>query len=300
MEKKAREQIAIHTSLATIIINVALTIFKLLAGILSGSGAMISDAVHTASDVFSTIVVIIGVKMANRDSDKDHPYGHERMECVAAIILAAILFATGVGIGYVGIKNIFSKAQGSAVVPGVLALVAAVVSIVVKEGMYWYTRAAAKKTQSGALMADAWHHRSDALSSIGSFAGILGARLGFPVLDPIASVIICIFILKAAVDIFMDAINKMTDTACDDKTIADIRDVIMRQNGVLGIDQLKTRLFGDKIYVDVEIRADGEETLNKTHEIAQKTHDAIEAGFPNVKHCMVHVNPQPPSQVETE
>ena len=208
------------------------------------------------------------------------------MECVAAILLAAILFATGLGIGYKGVLIISSNDYSHLTVPGVLALIAAVVSIGVKEGMYWYTRAAAKKINS-----DAWHHRSDALSSVGSFAGILGARLGYPIFDPIASVIICIFILKAAFEIFMDSINKMTDKACDDETIEIIRTLILKQEGVLGIDQIKTRLFGDRIYVDVEIQADGNISLKQAHDIAHYVHDAIENNIPKIKHCMVHVNP---------
>ena len=176
-------------------------------------------------------------------------------------------------------------------IPGALALVAAVVSIVVKEVMFWYTWLAAKKIDSSALQAEAWHHRSDALSSVGSFAGILGARLGFPVLDPAASVIICLFILKAAWDILADALGKMTDHACDPETTAEMKASILAQPGVLGVDALNTRLFGDRVYVDVEIAADGELPLKVTHATAQAVHDALEAQFPQVKHCMVHVNP---------
>jgi len=205
--------------------------------------------------VFSTFIVIIGVKIANKESDESHPYGHERMECVAAIILAIILCITGVGIGYSGIMKISLGDNSGFVIPSVLALIAAIISIIVKEGMYWYTRAAAKKINSGALMADAWHHRSDSLSSIGSFIGILGARMGFPILDPIASVVICIFIVKASCDIFIDEINKMTDKSCDNETIEKISNLIKEEEGVLGIDSIKTRLFGDKMYVDIEIQA---------------------------------------------
>lgn len=140
-------------------------------------------------------------------------------------------------------------------------------------------------------MAEAWHHRSDALSSIGAFAGILGARLGYPILDPIASVIICLFIGKAAYDIFKDAVDKMVDKSCDDETLEQMRGIISKQAGVLSIDMLHTRLFGAKMYVDIEISADGTLSLEEGHEIAQKVHDAIEKEFPLVKHCMVHVNP---------
>ena len=157
--------------------------------------------------------------------------------------------------------------------------------------MYWFTRAAAKKINSGALMADAWHHRSDALSSIGAFVGILGARLGYPILDPIASIIICIFIEKAAIDIFKDSLDKMVDKACPEDVVDGMREIILAQDGVEGVDDIKTRLFGAKVYVDVEISVDGEKTLSEAHEIAQKVHDIIEAQVPNVKHCMVHENP---------
>lgn len=285
------EKVAMKVSFVSIIWNIILSFFKLFAGIFAHSGAMVSDAIHSASDVLSTVIVMVGVKIANKESDDTHPYGHERMECVAALILAIILFATGIGIGYQGILIIMSNDYSHLTVPGRLALIAAIISIGIKEGMYWYTRGAAKKIDSGALMADAWHHRSDALSSVGSFAGILGARMGYPILDPIASVIICAFILKAAFEIFMDSINKMTDAACDNDTIEKIKEIILKQEGVIKIDQLKTRLFGDRIYVDTEIQVNSSISLREAHDIAHNVHDAIENGLQKVKHCMVHVNP---------
>lgn len=284
-------KLAMKVSAISVIVNLLLSVFKLIAGILAKSGAMISDAVHSASDVFSTFVVMIGVTISEKESDKEHPYGHERLECVAAIILSMVLAITGLGIGVTGIRNIANGESGVLEAPGLLALIAAVVSIAVKEWMYWFTRAAAKKINSGALMADAWHHRSDALSSIGAFVGILGARLGYPILDPIASIIICIFIEKASIDIFKDSLDKMVDKACPEDVVDGMREIILAQDGVEGIDDIKTRLFGAKVYVDVEISVDGEKTLSEAHEIAQKVHDIIEAQVPNVKHCMVHENP---------
>lgn len=291
MIEKTNEQIAMRVSWNNIIGNILLSGGKLFAGIAANSAALVSDAVHSASDVFSTIVVMIGIKLANKKSDKNHPYGHERLECVAAILLAVILFATGLAIGYAGIQKVIAGTQGELTIPGTLALVVALLSIIVKEGMYWYTRAAAKKIDSSALLADAWHHRSDSLSSVGSTVAIIGAQMGFPILDPVACIIICLFIVKAAFDIFRDAIGKMTDEACGDKLIEEMRSVIMAQRDVLGIDLLRTRLFGDKIYVDVEISVDGNAPLHQAHAIAQLVHDAIERQFPKVKHCMVHVNP---------
>ena len=289
MDPKQHEKVAVGVSTVTIVINLTLAGFKFLAGFLAHSGAMISDAVHSASDVLATLIVILGVKLAGRDADRSHPYGHERLECVAALILAVILGATGLGIGWSGIRKI--TGSGELAVPGLLALIAAVVSTVVKEAMFWYTWLAAKKINSSALKAEAWHHRSDALSSVGSFAGILGARLGFPALDPVASVVICLFILKAAWDILADALGKMTDHACPPAMEQEMADVILAQPGVLGLDTLNTRLFGDRVYVDVEIQADGDLPLKVTHATAQAVHDTLECQFPQVKHCMVHVNP---------
>lgn len=282
---------AMKVSIVSIVVNIMLSLFKLIAGIAAHSGAMVSDAVHSASDVFSTFIVMIGVNVSNKKSDEEHPYGHERLECVAAIILAVVLAATGIGIGITGIRQIFLNDYGKLAIPGRMALIAAVLSIAVKEWMYWYTRAAAKKINSGALMADAWHHRSDALSSIGAMIGITGARLGFPVLEPLASVVICIFIEKAAWDIFRDAIDKMVDKSCDEKQVEEMKKCILKEQGVDGIDEIRTRMFGTKIYVDIEIAVNGSMTLNESHEIAENVHRMIENSFPQVKHCMVHVNP---------
>ena len=284
-------KIANKVSFITILGNVLLALFKLMAGIIANSSAMLSDAIHSASDIFSTIVVIIGIKMASKKADKEHPYGHERLECVAAILLSVVLFITGLGIGTESLKTILSKNYTEIAVPGILALVAAIVSILMKEGMYWYTRYYAKKIDSGALMADAWHHRSDAFSSVGALIGIGGARLGFPIMDSIASLVIFVFIIKAAIDIFKDAMDKMIDRSCDEKTENQIYACVLNNKGVRGVDMLHTRIFGNKIYVDIEIQVDASYTLKKAHGIAKEVHDDIEENFPKVKHIMVHVNP---------
>ena len=291
-ESSWEQQTAMKVSGISILVNLLLSIFKLIAGIAAHSGAMISDAIHSASDVGSTFIVIIGVRLSAKKSDKEHQYGHERMECVSSIVLAGMLLVTGLGIGITGVRDIVKSTSGGTIaIPGTLALIAAVVSIVTKEWMFWYTRGAAKKINSGALMADAWHHRSDAMSSVGAFIGILGARLGFPILDPLASVAICVLIVKASVDIFRDAIDKMVDHSCDEATEESMREVIMGVKGVKGIDLLQTRLFGSKMYVDIEISADGEIPLNEAHDVAENVHHTIEKNFKDVKHCMVHVNP---------
>ena len=282
---------ALRVSYITMGINFILSVLKLAAGILAHSGAMVSDAVHSASDVFSTVIVIIGMRAAGKASDREHPYGHERLECVAAIILAGALAATGLMIGYQGVQSILNAGSQPIQVPEILALIAAAVSIAVKEGMFRYTRRAAKQVQSEALMADAWHHRSDALSSIGALIGIGGAMLGLPILDPIASLVICLMIIKAAYDIFRDAVDKMVDRSCDEETEQAIRDTAMGHADVEHIDRMMTRQFGNRIYIEMEISVDENMPLRKAHDVAEEVHDEIEKAFPQVKHIMIHVNP---------
>ena len=269
--------------------NIVLAAFKLFAGIFGKSGAMVSDAVHSLSDVFATLVAWIGVLLSRQKEDHEHPYGHERLECVASLILGLILGGTGIGIGYAGIRKLL--APEAVEVPTLLPLIAAVVSIVVKEGMYQYTMHYAKKMDSSAFRADAWHHRSDAISSVGSFIGIALAKMGMPFMDPVASLIICALILKVAFDICRDAISKMLDTSCGDAFEQKLRDHILRQPGVEQVDLLHTRQFGNKTYVDLEIAVNGEISLTDAHAIAEDVHQSIEQNFPNVKHVMIHVNP---------
>ena len=284
------ERTAVKVSMVSIIGNAVLSLLKFLAGILAHSGAMVSDAVHSASDVFSSIIVIIGVRLSARAADKEHPYGHERFECVAAIILAVVLLVTGILIGRSALEQILSGDFSGSQAPGILALVAAVVSIVSKEAMYWYTRYYAKKLDSGALMANAWHHRSDALSSVGALIGIACARMGYRIVEPIASLVICLLILKATYDIFKDAVSKMVDSG-DEVMEREIRTLALEQPDVKGVDLIHTRVFGNRVYVDIEIAADGSMTLEESHGVAERVHDVIEQSFPKVKHIMVHVNP---------
>lgn len=282
-----------------IIGNVLLSAFKLVAGLLGKSGAMISDAVHSLSDVFATLIAYIGVRLSRQQEDAEHPYGHERLECVASLILGLILAGTGIGIGVSGFRKIYYE-QAALEIPTVLPLIASIVSIIVKEGMFRYTTYYAEKLDSAAFRADAWHHRSDAISSVGSFIGIGMARLGFPVMDPIASLLICVLILKVAYDIIRDAIVQMLDTSCDYTFEQKIRTFVEAQPGVRHVDLLHTRQFGNKVYVDLEIAVKGDISLTAAHAIAERVHASVEQGFPAVKHVMIHVNPEevPSSAVE--
>ena len=270
--------------------NVLLAAFKLFAGIFGKSGAMVSDAVHSLSDVFATFIAWLGVRFSHRSEDAEHPYGHERLECLASLALGLILAGTGVGIGWSGIRKLLGE-PGSLEIPTVLPLIAAVVSVVVKEGMYRYTMHYARAIDSAAFKADAWHHRSDAISSIGSFIGICMARLGLPIMDPIASLAICALILKVAFDICRDAVNKMLDTSGGKAFEQKLHTFVSAQEGVQRIDLLRTRQFGNKIYVDLEIAVQSDISLIAAHRIAEQVHSAVEQEFPSVKHVMIHVNP---------
>lgn len=281
-------KLGVKTSWVTVIINTVLAIFKTLAGIVGNSSAMIADGVHTLSDVLTTFVVLLGLKISSKEADDCHPYGHEKYESVFAKILSALLLLTGIFIGYEAIKILIS---GEFRTPKFIALVAAFLSIVVKEGMYWYTIKVAKKIKSVSMEADAWHHRSDALSSIGTFIGVLGAQLGFPALDPIAGIIVSIFIMKVGIELYLKSVKELVDVSAGKEMIQNIEEVTKSVKGVKGINDVKTRIFGNKIYVDIEILVDSNISVESGHYIAEQVHDELELKISDIKHCMVHVEP---------
>lgn len=278
-------------SFASVAGNAVLSGFKLFAGVQGNSGAMISDAIHSFSDVITTVIAWIGVRASKKEADSAHPYGHDRIECIASLLLGIILLVTGLGIGKNGVQTILSGRYETLAVPGVIALIAAVVSIFSKEAMYWYTRHYAKLIHSSAFMADAWHHRSDAFSSIGSLIGIGGSMVGFPVMDSVASVVICLFIVKASCDILKDGVVKLLDTSCGEAYERKMTEYIAGKAGVIHVDSLRSRMFGSKVYIDLEIQVDGEKTLRDAHKVAERIHCDVEQAFPDVKHIMVHLNP---------
>lgn len=291
LSSKSEQQIVNRVSFVGIAGNILLSVFKFFAGIFGHSGAMVSDAVHSLSDVFATFVAWLGVRMSAKAADKEHPYGHERLECVAALILGTILALTGAFIGYEGVRKVLAGNYADLSVPRAIALWAAVISIIIKEAMYWYTRYYAKILNSSAFMADAWHHRSDAFSSVGSLIGVGGAMLGFPVLDPLASAVIAVCILKVSYDILKDAVSKMLDTSCGEEYERNLRHFIAQISGVERVNSVHTRQFGNKIYIDAEIAVDGNLSLTRAHDIASLVHDKVEKQFENVKHIMIHVEP---------
>ncbi len=286
---KERIEVAKRVSIVTVLVNIILSVLKIVIGTIGFSSAIVADGIHSLSDVFTTIIAYLGVTLSAKQADKDHPYGHEKFEPVMSKILATVLFVTAIYIGYSGITNI-SKAD-ELVAPSALNLVAAIISIATKEWMYRYTLIAAEKIKSSALKADAWHHRSDAMSSIGSLIGVGGAMLGFKFLDPLAAIIIALIIMKVAVDIYLKSVNEIMDKSADEEVTNKIEEIVMAVDGVIKIDLLLTRQHVALIYVDIEIGVDGDLSLWKAHDISEKVHDLIEEEIEIVKHCMVHVNP---------
>lgn len=291
-DKKKALKIINKVAIVTIVVNLVLAVGKFLAGIFGHSTAMISDAVHSSSDVLSTLIVLVGARIAVRNEDKDHNYGHDKFESIASILLAMLLFATALALGWTGIKSIAAAAKGGEFVkPTLAALIAAIVSIVVKEGMYWYTIYYAKKLDSQALKADAWHHRSDAFSSVAGFVGILGAMLGVYVLEGIATVLIALLIIKVSYDIVKIVLRQLTDHAAPEELVGKIYKTINDDEDVKNVDLLKTRISGSIIYVEAEIAVDRELSIVEAHDIAQRVHDKIETTFEEVRHIVIHVNP---------
>lgn len=280
----------LKTSIVTIIANVLLAIVKIFAGIFGRSSAVLADGFHTLSDVLTTFVAIIGLKISSKEADEDHPYGHEKYEPIFGKIISIFLVITGLFIGYNGIKILIS---GKLQTPTNIALVVAFISIILKEIMYRYTMKTAKKIKSFSLEADAWHHRSDALSSVGTFLGVLGARLGLGILDPIAGIIVSLLIIKVGIDLYLNSVKGLVDVSADVNIVRKIERITKSVEGVKTITDLKTRIFGSKIYVDVDITVDGCITVKEGHDIAQVVHDLIEDQIDGVKHCMVHVEPYP-------
>ncbi len=291
MSDQNNKRLIYKVSINTILVNLILTVIKLLAGIFGCSVAMISDAIHSGSDVLSTIVVMIGVKVSNKKADKNHPYGYEKFECVASLVLSLMLFCTAASIGYCGIKVIIEIINGKEFMPHNITIWTAAISIVVKEWMYHYTIIVARRVDSVALYADAWHHRSDALSSIGALVGIIGSKIFIPILDPIASLVICGLIIKVSYDILMTSLRRMIDTSAPEIVEEEIMEIIKRHKDIENIDMLKTRLFGNRIYVDIEVRIDKNMSFSSAHALVHKLHDEIEKDNKLVKHCMIHANP---------
>lgn len=287
MENRYEE--AIKVTLRSIIWNVILTLIKIFAGFFGKSSSMIADGIHSASDIVSSVGVLIGNKIAKMPNDKEHNYGHEKAETLVSFLLSMILIYVAFKIGFGGINSLFNldKVQ----VPTILPLIVSIISIVIKEYQYRITIKVANKINSPSLKADAWHHRSDALSSIAAFIGIGGSLLGFKSLDPVATVIVALFVAKVGVDILKQSTNELMDYSIGEEEEAKIISIVESIEEVIKIEELRTRKHGSMSYVDLTICINKDLTILQGHEIANNLETYVSKKIQNVKGINIHVEP---------
>lgn len=277
------------------IVNIVLVIFKFLAGILGHSAAMIADAVHSLSDFVTDIVVLLFIRISGKPADEDHGYGHGKYETLATVVISLILFGVGVGIIVNAVEQIVAFMNG--VVPqspSTIALIAAAISIVVKELLYRYTVRAAENLNSQTVVANAWHHRSDALSSVGVLIGIGGAMfLGeqWRVLDPLAALVVSGFIIKVSIDLFKPCIEELLERSLPEDVERQIESIILSVDGVTSPHHLRTRRIGNNYAIEVHIRMDGNLTLNEAHRITTTVEQQLKAQFGAGTHVGIHTEP---------
>ena len=284
-----RYEEASKVTILAILWNVFLSVIKVFAGVIGNSTAMIADGIHSASDIITSVGVLIGNKISSKPGDKEHNYGHEKAETLVSFLLAIILVAVSLSIGYKAVKSLFNVEEIA--IPTLFPLIVSIISILIKEYQYRITIRVAKKVNSPALKADAWHHRSDALSSIAAFIGIGGSIIGFKILEPLASVAVALFVCKVGYDILKNSINELMDVSIDEKYEEEIKEIASLTEGVMNLGNLRTRKHGASAYVDLVICVDGKLTVTKGHDIATNLEKKIQNSIDIVKGITVHVEP---------
>jgi len=290
---KSNYEIIKKVSIVTLLFNFLLCILKIVVGMLGKSSALVIDGYHSFSDALTTIFVLIGAKIGDKEADESHPYGHERFETLILLGLSVIIISCGVCVCADSVRHLVLFFMGKFIpsVPSKLAFYIAIVSILVKEFMYQYTIRNANKINSSLLKSDAIHHRSDALSSIGSAIGIFGMFYDLLWADAVAGVFISILIIWSGVELIKVAGDELVDHSASKEEIAEIMQAVNSVAGIESLDNVKTRMFADKIYVDIEISVDGDISVKDGHAIAENVHDKVEEVNSKIKHCHVHVNP---------
>lgn len=288
MDENKRYKIASRITWITIVLNVILAIGKIVIGFISNSNAILADGIHTISDIGSSIGIIIGFFIAKKPEDEEHQYGHEKAETIAAFLLSLMLIAVGVKIGISSLKLMLYQTTR---IPGIEAVWAAVVSIIIKEIQFRIAINAGKKINSKALIADAWHHRSDALSSIAVLFGVVGARMGYSFLDPLAGLIVSIIVVKVGVEFFIHGYNELMDVSIEENKLYEIAERLIKNTNVKNINDIKARKHGSKVYVDIKVCVDPNITVYMGHSIAEEVEEEVKKSLDNVKDVMVHVNP---------
>lgn len=293
---RAREKQITRVTLIGSIVNLILTAIKIIAGVVGKSGAMIADGIHSLSDLASDIVVLIFVPIAGKAKDKDHQYGHGKFETLATLVVSLILMVVAIRLVASSAKSIISALSGNILPkPGYIALAAAIISIVSKEILYQYTALVARRTDSSVCKANAWHHRSDALSSIGSLLGIGGAVIlgnKWTILDPVAAVIIGLMILFVAIKMAKAPIEELMEKSLDEKTEKEITDIILATEGVQNMHNLKTRRNGQSKIIDCHIRVKRTISIVEAHDIATNVEKNLKQKFGNETQTSIHIEPE--------
>ena len=295
MEIAKRERKIYRVTFMGGLVNVVLLVFKFVAGILGGSAAMIADAVHSLSDFASDIVVLVLVKLGSKPQDEDYDYGHGKFETLASVIIGLALLLVGVMLAYSGVVKIYHAFRGEVLAqPGVIAFVAALVSIALKEWAFQFTVRVGRQVNSEAVVANAWHHRSDALSSIGTAVGIGGAILlgsQFSVLDPIAAVVVSFFIVKTAYGLISNALGELLEKSLSPDMEEEIKHIAESEESVSEVHHLQTRRIGNGIAIEMHVRIPGETTLYTAHQHATSIERKLKARFGEQTHIGLHVEP---------
>lgn len=280
-------------------LNILLTLGKLYAGIIGKSAALLADAIHSLSDIVTDLVVIAFVGVAGKESDHNHHYGHGKYETFATMVISFVLMVVGVGIFWESFVKVYHSFMGQTPAqPGMIAFWAAVASVFVKESLFWYTKIVGQKIDSQVVIANAWHHRSDAFSSVGTAAGVAGAIfLGetWRILDPLAGMIVSVFIVKVAVDLGLPSIRELLETSLPEKTRVEISELIAKQNGVAYFHRLRTRKIGNTLAVEVHVKVNKDLNVEASHEIATNVENALRKRFGEQTHVGVHIEPFYPS-----
>lgn len=294
-EKKNRVREASQTTVVGLFVNILLTAFKLFAGLIGKSSAMFADGIHSLSDLVTDVIVLVFVGIAGKDKDRTHQYGHGKFETFATMLISFALVLVGAGIFWSGMQKILGAARGETLIsPSLIALIAALLSIVTKELLFWYTIKCGKKINSQAVIANAWHHRSDALSSICTTVGISGAIFlgnSWAVLDPIAGVFVSLFILKIAFDLAVPCTKELLENSLPEDTENEIIRVIRSADGVKAYHNLKTRRIGDAIAIEAHVKVDKNLSVEESHQIATKIEMVLQNNYGSQTHIGIHIEP---------
>lgn len=275
--------------------NFLLAVFKLVGGILGNSVALVADAIHSLSDLVTDVIVLFTHRIGQIPQDKDHPYGHGRAETIGATVIGILIIATGIGVIHETWKAINEESDQ---IPGILAIIAATFSIAINEGLFHYTRRVGEATQSPSLIANAWHHRTDAISSIAALIGIVGAGQGFPFMDPLAGAIVGGMIVKVGIDITRQGVRDLMDTALSDEHTSKIHTILEAIPEVLHYHDLRSRAIGGEFLIDVHILVDPEMTVTEGHRVAEIARRNLIKAFDNIQDVLVHVDGESDAEVE--